>query len=125
MTISYDPATSKVSAYLNGDPAANLTGFPYAPPEGLTGSAPWFADNPGGINNPNSAPGYGAVQLVGTNGKVVFGTHQFDTDPPQNNGSAQDWATSFTGMLDEFRIYNVALKSADIMALYKLEKDNR
>ena len=125
VTISYDPATSKVSAYLNGDPAANLTGFPYAPPEGLTGSAPWFADNPGGINNPNSAPGYGAVQLVGTNGKVVFGTHQFDTDPPQNNGSAQDWATSFTGMLDEFRIYNVALKSADVTALYKLEKDNR
>ena len=125
VTISYDPVTSRVSAYLNGEPAANLTGFAYAPAEGLNGSAPWFADNPGGIDNPDGAPGYGAIQLVGTNGKVVLGTHQFDTNPPQNNGSPQDWATSFAGMLDEFRIYNTPLKSADVNALYKLEKDNR
>ena len=125
VTVSYDPATSKVNAYLNGEPAANITGFPYAPANGVTGTAPWFADNPGGIDNPNSAPGYGAIQMVGTNGKVVIGTHQFDTNPPQNNGSSQDWATSFAGMLDEFRIYNVPLKSSDVNALYKLEKNNR
>lgn len=125
VTIAYDPTVSKVSAYLNGEPAANLTGFAYAPAEGLTGSAPWFADNPGGIDNPNGASGYGAIQMKGTNGKVVIGTHQFDTNPPLNNGSPQDWATSFAGMLDEFRIYNIPLKSADISALYKLEKDNR
>jgi len=62
---------------------------------------------------------------VGTNGKVVLGTHQFETLPPQNNGSHQDWATDYTGLLDEFRIYNLPLKSADVNALYKLEKDNR
>ena len=125
ITFTYDPTTSRVSAYLNGEPAKNLTGFAYAPANGLDGSAPWFADNPGGIDNPNGAPGYGAIQLVGTNGKVVLGNHQFETDPPLNNGSAQDWATSYAGMLDEFRIYNAPLKSAEVNALYKLEKDNR
>lgn len=125
VTISYDPASSKVSAYLNGEPAANLSGFSYAPSQGVAASAPWFADNPGGIDNPNGKQGYGAIKMVGTNGKIVIGTHQFDTDPPQNNGSPQDWATSFAGKLDEFRIYNAPLKSAEINALYKLEKDNR
>lgn len=125
ITMTYDPATSKVSAYLDGEPAPNISGFPYAPAEGVSGSAPWFADNPGGLDNPNSAPGYGAIQMMGTNGKVVFGNHQFETDPPQNNGSDQDWATSYAGLLDEFRIYNIALKSSDVLALYKLEKDNR
>lgn len=125
ITISYDPVTSLVSCYLNGEPASNLTGFAYAPDEGVTGSAKWFADNPGGLNNPNGAPGYGEIQLTGTNGKAVLGNHQFQTIPPLNNGSAQDWATSYAGMLDEFRIYNTALKSSDVIALYKLEKDNR
>ena len=125
ITFTYDPAISKVSAYLNGEPASNLTGFAYAPDQGVSGSAPWFADNPGGINNPNGAAGYGAIQLTGTNGKAVLGSHQFETNPPLNNGSGQDWATSYVGMLDEFRIYNTPLKSADVNALYKLEKDNR
>ena len=125
ITLTYDPLTSTVSAYLNGEPASNLTGFAYAPDGGVTGSAKWYADNPGGMNNPNGAPGFGEIQLTGTNGKAVLGNHQFETNPPLNNGSAQDWATSYAGMLDEFRIYNVALKSSDVIALYKLEKDNR
>ena len=125
VTMTYDPASSKVSAYLNGEPATNLNGFAYAPANGATGSATWYADNPGGVDNPNNAPGYGIFQMVGTNGKMVLGNHQFETDPPQNNGSDQDWATSYAGKLDEFRIYNIALKSSDVLALYKLEKDNR
>lgn len=125
ITLSYEPSTSTVSAYLNGEPAANLSGFAYAPAGGANGSAKWYASDPGGQNNPNSAPGYGAIQLVGTNGKAVFGNHQFETDPPLNNGSHQDWATSYAGMLDEFRIYNIALKNSDVVALYKLEKNNR
>lgn len=125
VTLSYDPKTSRVSAYLNGEPASNISGFPYAPAAGVAGSAPWFASDPGGIDNPNGAPGYGAIEMVGTNGKVLFGSHQFQTDPPLNNGSAQDWATSFAGLLDEFRIYNSTLTGAEVNAIYKLEKDNR
>jgi hypothetical protein len=126
VTVSYNSSTSKVSCFINGEPAANLTGFAYAPATGLAGSAPWYASDPGDINNSaGSAQGYGQFMMSGTNGKVVFGSHQFETVPAQNNGSQQDWATSYAGQLDEFRIYNTALSSGDVVALYKLEKDNR
>ncbi len=125
VVLSYNSATSKVTCFANGVLSANLTGFAYAPSAGLTGSAPWFADNPGSVDNINNAPKYGVFQMVGTNGKVVFGTHQFDTVPAQNNGGQQGWATSYVGLMDEFRIYKAPLSSNEVTALYKLEKDNR
>lgn len=126
VVFAYDSKDSKCYVYHNGEPAKNLDGFPYSPAGGETsGFAKWFADNPGGLDNPLNAAGYGKIEMVGTNGKIVFGTHQFETVPPLNNGSAQDWATSFAGKIDEFRIYNAALKASDISALYKLEKDGR
>lgn len=126
VTVSYNSATSKVSCFINGEAAGNLNGFAYAPAAGLQGSAPWYASDPGDINNSaGAAQGYGEFQMLGTNGKVVFGSHQFETLPAQNNGSQQDWATSYAGQLDEFRIYNTALSNADIIALYQLEKNNR
>lgn len=125
VAFTYDSSTSLVSGYLNGQPAVNLSGFAYAPAGGIIGSAPWFADNPGGLDNPNNAPKYGVFEMTATNGKVVFGTHQFETTPSQNNGSQQDWATSFAGLMDEFRIYNIPLPAKDIKSLYLLEKDNR
>ena len=125
ITISYNATTSKVTAYQDGQLAGNVSGFPFAPTTGVVGSAPLFADNPGGIDNPNNAPKYGNFEMTGTNGKVVFGTHQFETTPPQNNGGQQNWATSFVGLLDEFRLYNVALSDNEVRAIYLLEKDNR
>jgi hypothetical protein len=125
IVISYNASTSKVTCYANGALSANLTGFAYAPAAGVTGSAPWFSDNPGGIDNPNNAPKYGDFVMTGTNGKIVLGTHQFETTPPQNNGSQQDWATSYAGLLDEFRIYDAPLSDNEVKALYLLEIDNR
>ncbi|WP_166925597.1 LamG domain-containing protein [Flavobacterium poyangense] len=125
VVFSYDATKSTVSAYVNGEVAPNLGGFPYAPAAGVKGPATLYADNPGDINNMNNAPKYGEFKMVGTNGKIVFGTHQFATTPPQNNGGPQDWATSYAGLLDEFRIYNAALASNEVRSLYKLEKDNR
>lgn len=126
VVFAYDAATSKCYVYQDGEAAKNLDGFAYSPSGGQTsGYASWFANNPGGLDNPNGVAGYGNFQMTGTNGKVVFGTHQFETVPPQNNGSQQNWATSFAGQMDEFRMYNVALKGSDVIALYKLEKDGR
>ncbi len=125
VAFAYNSSTSTISAYINGVLAANLSGFAYAPAEGVAGVATWYADNPGGLDNPNNAPKYGNFEMTGTNGKVVFGTHQFETTPAMNNGSQQDWATSYAGLLDEFRIYDVALPLNDVKALYLLEKDNR
>lgn len=125
VAFSYNATTSKISCFLNGEFASLLNGFAYAPAAGLSGSAPWFADNPGDIDNINNAPKYGNFEMTGTNGKVVFGTHQFETTPALNNGTQQDWATSYAGLMDEFRIYNTPLSENDVRALYRLEKDNR
>lgn len=54
-------------------------------------------------------------------GKIVFGTVQFQTTPSLNGGDKQPWASFLKGQLDEVRIYNVALKEADVDALVKLE----
>jgi hypothetical protein len=121
----YNASLSTISAYVNGVLSTNLSGFAYAPTEGVAGVAPWFADNPGALTNPNNAPKYGNFEMVGTNGKVVFGTHQFETTPSLNNGSQQDWATSYSGLMDEFRIYDAALALNEVKALYLLERDNR
>lgn len=111
VVFSYNPVSSTASCYLNG---------------ALVTSAVWYASDPGGPTNPNNAPKYGDFVMTGTNGKVVFGTHQFETNPPLNTGGAdQPWATSLVGLVDEFRIYNSALTNSEVTALYKLEKDNR
>ncbi|CAM2844536.1 hypothetical protein SAMN05444143_101885 [Flavobacterium succinicans] len=110
VVLSYNATTSTISGYLNG--AVVLAKLCYA-------------NNPGGPDNPNNAPKYGNFEMVGTNGKVVFGTHQFETTPPLNNGSDQPWATSFAGLMDEFRMYDSALTDNEVSALFKLEKDNR
>lgn len=125
VVFSYDATKSMISAYINGEYASNLSSFPYEPTGGANGTATLYASDPGDINNKNGAPKYGDFKMVGTNGKIVFGTHQFDTTPPQNNGGKQGWATSYAGLLDEFRIYNIALAPSDVRFLYKLEKDNR
>lgn len=125
VAFTYNAATSAISGYINGKLCANLSSFAYAPAEGVAGSAIWYADNPGSLDNVNNAPKYGDFEMTGTNGKVVFGSHQFETNPALNNGSGQDWATDFAGQFDEFRIYNAALNDNQMLALYKLEKDNR
>ncbi|MHC0440507.1 LamG domain-containing protein [Flavobacterium sp. 3-210] len=125
VVLAYDSKTSTMNCYTNGAKSANVGGFPYAPAAGVVGTAIWYADDPGTYDNAKNAPKYGAFQMVGTNGKVVFGTHQFETTPPLNNGSDQGWATSYVGLMDEFRIYDAALTSNEVSALYKLEKDKR
>ena len=110
VVLSYNSETSTASCYTNGT---------------LVTSAVWYASDPGGPTNPNNAPKYGDFVMAGTNGKVVFGTHPFETTPPLNGGGDEGWATSLVGLLDEFRIYDSALTNPEVTALYKLEKDNR
>jgi hypothetical protein len=57
---------------------------------------------------------------------MVIGTWQFQTVPSLTSATtAQPWAGSFNGSLDEFRIYNKPLKAADVSALFKLEAIGR
>jgi hypothetical protein len=57
---------------------------------------------------------------------MVIGTWQFQTNPSLTTAAtAQDWAGSFGGAIDEFRIYNKPLKASDINSLLKLESVGR
>jgi hypothetical protein len=132
VVMAYDDASSVFTAYVNGAAATKLEGVPYqdqAPtgsPSGFLGNSyTQFADNPGGWANPNSAPKFGVLQTApGT--KMVIGSHQFTTTPALNaGGTQQPWATTFAGLLDEFRIYNKALTSSEANSLYQLELAGR
>jgi len=68
---------------------------------------------------------YGPLKFPGPT-KMVIGTWQFQTNPSLTSGStAQPWAGSFGGALDEFRIYNKPLTALEVSALFKLEKQGR
>lgn len=74
-------------------------------------------------DDPNSNPKpYGPVKFVNAK-QVVMGTWQFQTYPSTTTGGGhQDWAGSFLGGIDELRIYNRALTTREVSALFKLDK---
>jgi hypothetical protein len=37
-------------------------------------------------------------------------------------GAPDGWMLNYTGLMDEFRIYNAALSDNEVVALYKLER---
>jgi hypothetical protein len=37
-------------------------------------------------------------------------------------GCSDGWMLNYTGLMDEFRIYNAALSDNEVVALYKLER---
>ncbi|CAG4990104.1 hypothetical protein DYBT9275_00453 [Dyadobacter sp. CECT 9275] len=92
IALSYDGTSSTFSIYINGSKVNTTTVAKF-------GNLKW--------KNP---------------GPLVFGANQFQTKPSLTTESEpQSWASYLTGYLDEVRIYNVALKDAEIDALVKLE----
>ena len=122
LVYTYDAATSKITVYKNGVKGGtqSLSG-PYGP---FDGENTWYANDPGDAANKNNAPKYGDIQLP-TAGKMIIGAIQLSTVPPLGNAAPPSWATTFRGILDEFRIYNKALSSSDVDALYQLESAGR
>jgi hypothetical protein len=92
IAVSYDAAASVFKIYVNGSSVVTT-------PVAKFGNIKW--------KNP---------------GPLVFGANQFQTTPSLTTASkGESWASYLTGMLDEVRIYNVALKDTEIDALVKLE----
>nr|WP_315132716.1 LamG domain-containing protein [uncultured Flavobacterium sp.] len=70
------------------------------------------------------AGGVGYGDLANSNvSKFIIGGYQQHLGAPW--GAPDGWMLNYTGMMDEFRIYNAALSDNEVVALYKLEKDNR
>ena len=109
---TYDGTTSVFNLYANGQAiGVNSAGNP-----ANTKGPKLKGDDPA-----TSTLLYGPIKFVNAD-KMVFGTFQFQTTPSlTTSASSQTWAQSFTGLLDEFRIYDKALSSTDVNALFKLE----
>ena len=117
MVITYDAATSIINFYQNAT-AIGISGV-----AGYTGYAVG-PTMPG--DDPTKIPKvlYGPLKFPTT--EAVIGTWQFQTNPSlTTSATAQSWAESYTGLLDNFRLYNKALSAAEVSALYNLEKLGR
>ena len=115
VALTYSDATGVFTAYVNGTLAGKLE-VPYGPASG--GSYTQYANDPGGLSNPNSAPIYGAIQFSPVPTQIIIGG--------QNPGvGSQPWMTNYAGLLDEFRIYNKALTSTEVSSVYQLELAGR
>ena len=122
VALTYDAGTSRFSAYVDGVLGGKME-VPYGPASG--GTYNQYANDPGGLANPNGAAIYGPIQLPAST-KVVLGSHQFTTTPALNTGGTQQpWATTYAGKMDEMRIYKSALSASDVSALYQLEAAGR
>jgi len=145
IVLTYDAATSRFSAYKNGELGGinTLVGLPYGP-FGTTASNILYANDPGGPGpqndypndpagipgsngNPNNAPLYGNLGFgPDPLSKIVIGSHQFTTTPSLTSiHGTEAWSTTYAGMLDEFRIYKSALSLSEVNALFQLESAGR
>lgn len=100
---TYDATTSKVGWYINGQKKA-------LPP----GAESRIADG--------SGTPLGALNFKNPT-KFVIGGFQNNAGAPFN--AAEPWMLNYTGMLDEFRIYNKALSEIEINAIKVLESQGR
>lgn len=68
--------------------------------------------------------GVGFGELANSNvSKFIIGGYQQHLGAPW--GAPDSWMLNYTGLMDEFRIYNAPLSDNEVKALYLLEKDNR
>jgi hypothetical protein len=97
IAITYDASNSQFSIYANGQVA------PSHNKKGLAGG------------------NYGKIKFKDFNG-MVLGSFAFQTTPSLTNHGPESWAKSFNGALDQFRLYNRALTSAEVTELYTTKK---
>lgn len=94
VVFTYDETTSGFKTYINGT-----------------------LKNDRVLNNGN----YGKIKFNNFNG-LVIGTFAFQASPSLTNHGPEEWAKSFNGTIDQFRLYNTALTPAEISALFTGKK---
>jgi hypothetical protein len=103
---TYSASSSTYSLYVNGKkidlPVGMSKRYTKSPDEGGIGY--------GDLANSDSS-------------KFIIGGYQQHLGTPW--GAPDGWMLNYTGLMDEFRIYNSALTDNEVISLYKLEKDNR
>jgi hypothetical protein len=75
----------------------------------------------GSIVNSTVKAGNGNLNFLNASA-LIFGTMQFNVTPSLGTaGGSQSWASYVPGAMDEIRIYNKAITSSEVKALYQLE----
>lgn len=97
LAFSYNATNSKFNVYLNGVKRS----LPASIVDRVSGGNP-----------------LGALNFVDVS-KLIIGGFQQHLGTPWSNPDG--WMLNYTGMLDEFRIFNKALTDSDINSLFKLE----
>ncbi len=109
ITYTYDEATSKVAFYANGQRVTI--------DENNNGTIVNRTDRLASDKVPLGALAFKDAA------KFVIGGYQNHTGLPY--GGAEPWMLTYTGKLDELRIYKKALTAQQIIALFKLESQGR
>lgn len=118
MVVTYDAASSVLNIYENAT-AIGISGV--AGTKGYVVGPVMPGDDP--TKTPETL--WGPIKWPSPTAAVI-GTWQFQTNPSlTGSAGAQGWAESFVGALDNFRVYNKALSSVEVSALYNLEKLGR
>jgi hypothetical protein len=91
---SYDQATSKMTYYFDG---AVVTGMSAAQTDVKNGGSP-----------------RGAVDLTSGKKLILGGWNKHGGA----DGPTDDWIKTYTGSMDQFRLYNKALSAAEVLALF-------
>lgn len=97
LAFTYDAGTSKFNVYLNGVKRT----LPASMTDRVSGGNP-----------------LGALNFVDVS-KLIIGGFQQHLGSPW--GNPDGWMLNYSGLLDEFRIFNMALTDSDVNSLYKLE----
>lgn len=104
LVMSYNEETSRLELYVNGT-RLNLPG------------------TLGNVKVGNPAQPMGKLHFADAGQKFIIGGYQNQLGAPFN--TPESWMLTYTGAMDEFRIYNRALTAQELTALYKLEKQGR
>ncbi|MGN6181285.1 MAG: LamG domain-containing protein [Mucilaginibacter sp.] len=73
----------------------------------------------------NTPTGFAPLDWSKAN-QMIFGALQFQSNPSLTSATtSQGWAASVNGVIDQVRVYNTALSSSQVDALYHLEKLGR
>lgn len=103
---TYNESTSKYSLYVNG----SRVELPASLSDRLTNDTA-----SGGVP-------LGALASSNVQGFILGGYQQHLGSPW---GTPDGWMLNYTGLMDEFRMYNTALNDNEVKSLYLLEKQNR
>ena len=103
LVVSYDETTSKLSYFMDGQQLtgldASVTDVKKANPD---------------PNAPNPTIPRGALNFTNINGFIIGGTNKH----VGISGPGDDWIQSYSGQLDQFRLYDKPLTAAEVQELF-------